>query len=140
METSVQPNLQLAETEKYPVNCDPSPSAFKPIPSTCSPMSAPSSHISNQLSLMSQINQLSQYKATPVTRSSGRTSRGSKEVESMSTASISMCIPILEPHMSTPMLRSNKAILEYPAPLQNSFEQLQEQVPRRQSVIKMNRR
>jgi len=140
-----------------------------PIPA---PTTFQTTHISNQLSLMSQINQLSQYKATSVTKSLGKVTPISKpgiselqphnsadmynpnnaynnpRLQSTPTPPTSMCIPILEPHMSTPMIRTIKPpqSQEFKPPMQanfgpkTDFEPPQDEAPKRQSVIRMNRK
>ena len=133
-------------------------------------------HISNQLSLMSQINHLSQYKATSITKSLGKVTPiakpGKNDFPSQNATDVfnsnnvnnnaseessdssdnfpkSMCIPILEPHMSTPMIDSFEDLQEQEFKTTDFVEkesdkqpQLDppEKLPKRQSVIRMNRK
>ena len=177
----MEASLQVIEAHQYqPIEAHDiqtlQTSLYQPPPLT--PTTAPqfqTSHISNQLSLMSQINQLSQYKATSVTKSNIKMASNTKQnvnefqpqasmdmnlmnntnitptAQNTPPAPLPMCIPILEPHMSTPMIRTNKQPQnqDFKPPTLTNFdrninhEQPQEEAPlapRRQSVIRINRK
>jgi len=172
----IEANVQVVEAHQYQAlgphdiqTLQTEPAIFhQPLPPPPAQTTFQTTHISNQLSLMSQINQLSQYKATSVTKSVGKVtvsefqSQNSTDIINASNnASLEgeesppkpMCIPILEPHMSTPMIKSMKEqeCIEFKLSVPTNMdektpcEEPQEEQPqvlptKRKSVIKMNRK